>query len=430
MKAVIMAGGKGTRLSSLLQDIPKPMIQIAGKPVLEHQIENLKENGITEIILVIGHLGEVIEEYFNDGSKWSVSIQYFREQEPLGTAGALFYLKDRLTEDFYLLFGDVFVNINFQRMANFHRRNDAVATLFAHPNSHPYDSDLLVIDESQRVTGWLHKNGERTKAYKNLVNAGIYIFSSDIFRYISDGTKRDLEKGVILSAIEQGKVYAYCSTEYVKDIGTPDRYAKVCEDYQRGVCEARNLKNRQKCIFLDRDGTINRYVGLLTDARQMELERHVSEAITKINQSEYLAIVITNQPVVARGDCTFKGLEEIHNRMHVLLGEKGCYVDDIYFCPHHPDCGFEGEVKELKIICNCRKPEVGMIQKAVLDHNIDLEHSWFIGDTTLDIQTGKNAGTHTALVLTGEAGNDGKYPVKAELTGDDLLGVVTKIIGA
>jgi len=429
MKAVIMAGGKGTRLSSLLKDIPKPMIQIEGKPVLEHQIENLKENGITEIILVIGHLGEVIENYFGDGSNWNVSICYYREETPLGTAGALFYIKKHLTDDFILLFGDVFVNVNFARMINFHSEKQAAATLFSHPNSHPYDSDILVVNEENRVIDWMYKNLERKQSYANLVNAGVYIFSPKIFKYIEDGSKRDLEKNVITQSMQHGEVFAYRSTEYVKDIGTPERYKKVCDDYRKGICASRNLKNKQKCIFLDRDGTINKYVGLLTEETQMELEDHVAEAISKINQSEYLAVVITNQPVIARGDCTFAGLEAIHNRMQVLLGDTGCYVDDIYYCPHHPDRGFEGEIAELKIKCDCRKPHTGMLRQAADDHNIDLEQSWIIGDTTMDIQTGKNAGMHTMLVLTGECGKDGKFNVKPDCIRNNLSECIDYITG-
>ena len=136
MKAVIMAGGKGTRLSTVLKDIPKPMVDLAGRPLLEHQIINLKENGITDIILVIGYLGNVIQDYFKDGSSLGVNISYFKEEKPLGTAGALWYLKEQLQDDFILLFGDLFVNINFTRFYDFHKKNGARITLYTHPNSH------------------------------------------------------------------------------------------------------------------------------------------------------------------------------------------------------------------------------------------------------------------------------------------------------
>ena len=429
MQAVIMAGGKGTRLASVLQDVPKPMVPFAGKPLLEYQIENLKDNGIEEIILVVGHLGEVITNHFGDGSEYGVHISYYVEKEPLGTAGALPYLMEQLEEDFILLFGDLFVNINFKRFYEFHQRNRACITLYAHPNSHPYDSDILVADKDNRVTEWSYKNSERDRDYKNLVNAGVYIISRKVIERLPVGQKVDLEKQFIVPMISEQIVYAYQCTEYVKDIGTPERLKKVEEDYRAGVCEKRNLKNRQKCIFLDRDGTINKHVGFLNDPKQMEIEEHAAEAIRLINESEYLAIVISNQPVIARGECSVETLEAIHNRMYMILGEDGAYVDDLYYCPHHPHSGYEGEVKELKIDCDCRKPRIGMIKQAVQDHNIDLQDSWMIGDTTMDIQTGLNAGIHTALVLTGEAGKDGKYEAKPDMVEENLLQCIKKILG-
>lgn len=428
MKAVIMAGGKGTRLSSVLSDIPKPMVSFAGKPLLEYQVENLKDSGITDIIMVIGYLGNVIKSYFGNGEGFGVHIDYFEETSPLGTAGGLYYLKDKLNEDFILLFGDLFINIDFQRFYSFHKEKQAEVTLYSHPNSHPYDSDIIAADETDKVIEWSYKNTPRTHDYKNLVNAGAYIISPSILGKIPEAQKTDLEKDIIVPSLKDGKIYAYRCTEYVKDIGTPQRLKKVEDDYLHGICAKRNLKNKQKCVFLDRDGTINIHKGFLRKAEDMELESTAAEAIRLINGSEYLAIVVSNQPVVARGECTFDGLENINARMYTLLGAEGAYVDDLYFCPHHPDSGFDGEVKELKINCSCRKPKIGMIELAAKEHNIDISRSWMIGDTTLDIQTGKNAGMKTALLLTGEAGKDGKYPAEPDIIQDDLLSCIKYIL--
>ena len=428
MRAVIMAGGKGTRLSSVLQDIPKPMVNFINKPLLEHQIENLKEYGITDITLVVGHLGHVIQEYFQDGKKYGVNIDYFVEEQPLGTAGALYYLKDSLKEDFILLFGDLFLNINFNRFYQYHLDKHAGITLYAHPNSHPYDSDVLIVDKDNRITGWLYKNVERNEDYRNLVNAGVYVIAPEMIKELGEATKVDLEKQLVSQKISDGKVYAYQCTEYVKDIGTPERLKKVENDYLNGVCEERNLKNKQKCIFLDRDGTLNVHKGFLTKSEQLQLEDGVAQAIRKINESKYLAIVISNQPVIARGECSVEELELIHNKLYTLLGNEGAYLDGLYYCPHHPDSGYEGEIKELKIACDCRKPNIGMLIHAAEDYNIDLANSWFVGDTTMDIQTGINAKMRTALVLTGEAGRDGKYSVEADFCGKNLMQCVEKIL--
>ena len=181
-------------------------------------------------------------------------------------------------------------------------------------------------------------------------------------------------------------------------MGTPERYAAVCRDFESGRVQARNLKQKQKAIFLDRDGTINRHVGFLRNIYEMDLLPGSAEAIRKINQSGYLAILVTNQPVIARGEVTVGQLREIHNKLETLLGREGAYLDAIYYCPHHPDKGFEGEIPELKIDCDCRKPKPGMLLKAAEDYNIDLAASWMVGDSESDIKAGIAAGCKTALV--------------------------------
>ena len=197
-------------------------------------------------------------------------------------------------------------------------------------------------------------------------------------------------------------MFCYDSPEYVKDMGTPDRYVAVCRDYREGKVSGKNLKNKQKAIFLDRDGTLNKYVGFLRNIEQFELIPGIEEAICKINESGYLAIVVTNQPVIARGEVSLEELEEIHNKMETLLGLKGAYVDAIYYCPHHPHKGYEGERPEYKIECKCRKPKPGMLLKAAEDFNIDLSQSWMVGDGENDILAGIAAGCQTALVGSNE----------------------------
>ncbi len=420
MKAVIMAGGKGTRLQSVAKDIPKPMIPVLEKPILEYQIESLKKSGISEITLIVGHLGEVIKDYFKDGKQWDVNIDYILEDIPLGTAGALYYLKGKIKEDFLLVFGDLMLDIDWARFSKFHKDKDAIISLYGHPNSHPYDSDVIVVDQSNRVLKIESKNVERDFYYHNFVNAGVYCVNPRLLNYIDKPEKLDLEKNIIAEQISRGGVYAYKSTEYVKDMGTPERLVSVSKDVKNGVVEGRSLRNKQKCIFLDRDGTINVLKGFLSSTNDMELLPEVATAISRINTSEYLTIVATNQPVIARGECSFSELEQIHMKMETLLGKEGAYIDDLFYCPHHPHKGYEGEIPELKIECECRKPKIGMLVEAAEKYNIDLSLSWYIGDTTMDIQTGYNAGMRTILVQTGEAGQDGKYSVNPDYTAKNL----------
>lgn len=429
MKAVITAGGKGTRLSSIANDIPKPMVSIVGKPILEYQINCLKENGVKDIYILIGHLGHIIKDYFKDGSSFGVNIKYIEEEEPLGSAGSLFYLKKELNDDFVFIFGDLMLDVYFEKMIEFHKKHNAMITLLSHPNSHPFDSDLIIADENDLVVGIDSKHNVRNYFYHNLVNSGVYVVSNHIIdKYFKEPKKTDFEKDVVDVELNSKTVYSYHSTEYVKDAGTPDRYYSVCNDVEIGIVKAKNLRCPQKCVFLDRDGTINKYVGFVRTTDQIELEDKSAEGLKDINKSEFISIVITNQPVIARGEVSFEQLRGINSKIETLLGKDGAYFDDLFFCPHHPEKGFEGEIPSLKFDCDCRKPKIGLLLQAKEKYNIDLTKSYFVGDTTMDIQTGINAGMKTILVKTGEKGQDGKYDVKPDFV-INTLAEIKNIIG-
>ena len=429
--AVIMAGGKGSRLLSITNDeIPKPMVPVDGKPLLEYQVEKLKSYGIKKIVMIVGHLGEKIVDHFKDGKDFGVEIDYIFEKEPLGTAGAFYYLKDKIdAKDFMLVFGDVFFDMDFDRMEDFHFKNSALTTLLAHPNGHPYDSDLIQTDDNGRVIGFDSKHNVRDYWYDNMVNAGMYIINKRLLDLVKEPVKTDFEKDILANQVKLGaSIYAYHTPEYVKDVGTVDRINATVEELKSGLIQSKNLKNKQRAIFLDRDGTMNVSKGFISKADDLELIPGTIDAIKAINKSGALAIVITNQPVIARGECSFEELHNIHNKLKTLLGEKGAFVDDIFYCPHHPDKGFEGEVPELKFDCECRKPKTGMIEEAVKKYNIDLSKSYMVGDSTMDLETARNAGIKSVLVDTGFAGNDGKYDRSCDIEADNLFDAVEKII--
>ena len=429
--AVIMAGGKGSRLLSITNDeIPKPMVPVDGKPLLEYQVEKLKTYGIKKIVMIVGHLGEKIVDHFKDGKDFGVEIDYIFEKEPLGTAGAFYYLKDKIdAKDFMLVFGDVFFDMDFDRMEDFHFKNSALTTLLAHPNGHPYDSDLIQTDDTGKVIGFDSKHNVRDYWYDNMVNAGMYIINKRLLDLVKEPVKTDFEKDILANQVKLGaNIYAYHTPEYVKDVGTVDRINASVEELKSGLIQSKNLKNKQRAIFIDRDGTINVSKGFISKADDLELIPGSIEAIKAINKSGALAIVITNQPVIARGECSFEELHNIHNKLKTLLGEKGAFVDDIFYCPHHPDKGFEGEVPELKFDCECRKPKTGMINEAVKKYNIDLSKSYMVGDSTMDLETARNAGIKSVLVDTGFAGNDGKYDRSCDIEADNLFDAVEKII--
>ena len=431
MKAVIMAGGKGTRLESLTKgEIPKPMIPIKEKPLLLWQIEELKRYGIVDITMIIGHLGEKITEYFGNGEKFGVNIDYILEEKPLGTAGAFYYLKDKLSDEYFLLvFGDIFFDIDIDKMEAFHKAKKAKVTLFAHPNAHPYDSDLVETDADERVVCFDSKNNKRDYWYDNMVNAGIYILDKTVCDKVSEAVKTDFEKDILAAMATSGEaIYAYKSPEYVKDVGTVDRIEKAVAELDAGLIERKNLSNKQSAIFLDRDGTINKLNDFIYKAEDLLLEDGVIEAIRAINSSGLLAIVITNQPAVARGLCDIGDIDYIHKKLKTLLGKEGVFLDDIFYCPHHPDKGYPEENPLYKIDCECRKPKTGMIELAKDKFNIDLASSYMIGDSSMDIELAKRAGLKSVLVMTGLAGKDNKYDAKPDYTAKNLYEAVQKVL--
>lgn len=185
---------------------------------------------------------------------------------------------------------------------------------------------------------------------------------------------------------------------------------------------------KNKCIFLDRDGTINVYKGLISKPEDIELINGACEAIKLINRSDYLCIIVSNQPGVAKNLCSLKEAWEINEKLMELLDKKGAYVDDIFICPHHPDRGFPDENKEFKIKCSCRKPDTGMIELAQKKYNIDLSKSFIIGDSTIDIQTGINCNIKTILVKTGLGGLDNIFSVKPNFLADNIYEAVKIIL--
>ena len=421
MKIVIMAGGRGTRIAEVNSEVPKPMIPIMNKPILEYEIECVKRQGYNDIILVIGYLGHVVQEYFGDGSRFGVSIEYIVEETPLGTAGALYFLKDKIQDDFLLLNGDIIFDVDIQRFYDAHKECGGKATILTHPNNHPYDSGIIVSDDQRRVLNWLHKEDDRMW-YQNRVNAGLHMLSPRIFQRFSTLKKMDLDRDVLKPLIQEGELYIYDSPEYIKDMGTPDRFYSVIEDMKSGKVENKNLSKKQKAVFLDRDGVINEYVGFLRDINDFRLMEGVAKAIKMINSSGYLTIVVTNQPVIARGEVTLEGLKEIHNKMETLLGQEGAYVDAIYYCPHHPDRGFEGERPEYKIECECRKPKPGMLLQAAEKYHINLSESYMVGDGIIDMDAGKAAGCK--LVMVGDKEYEGAkhYPDLLDFVEEELIG--------
>ncbi len=434
-QAIILAGGAGTRLKDRLGDLPKPMIPIAGKPLLEHQLLLAKAHGFTDLVFFVHYRADLIEQHFGDGSKWGVRIRFVTEREPLGTAGAVLAGRELLAERFLVLYGDTMVNVDLSRIWRAHSDARADATLLLHPNDHPLDSDLVEVDEASRVLAFHNRPHPAGRWFQNLVNAGLYVLEKrplleHASRLANDAPRiTDFGKD-IFPAMVAGRAHllGYNSPEFIKDIGTPARYDRVCAQFANGTIARSTLATPQRAVFLDRDGTLVHDRDCLRSADGLELLPGVAAAIHDLNHHAWRTVVVTNQPVIAKGWCDETELQRMHNKLETLLGLEHAFFDRIYYCPHHPAAGFEGERRELKIRCDCRKPGTGMIRRAVAELNIDLAQSWLIGDTTTDMQTAKNAGLRSILVRTGAGGGDGKQAATPDFVCDDLAAAVQLIL--
>ncbi|MFO7655633.1 MAG: HAD-IIIA family hydrolase [Bacteroidales bacterium] len=426
MKAVILAGGKGTRLAEYTRELPKPMLRIGGASILEHQINLLIKYQVDEIIILVNHLKDIIMNHFGDGSTYNVQIRYFEETLPLGTVGGIKEVEEWLTDDFFVLYGDVMVNMDLNRLKDFHARKKSQCTLVLHPNNHPYDSDLVETDENSRVKAFHAKPHDALKYFHNLVNAGVYIFSPDILKYLEKGKKADFGREVFPRIFKNIRMFGYNTSEYLKDMGTPERWEEVNEDYKSGRVFQLNYENLQKAVFLDRDGVLNVEKSYISRPEDLELYNFTAEAVRTINDSDYLSVVVTNQSVIARNLCTLDELDTVHKKLETELGNQHAKLDAIYFCPHHPDKGYPEERSEYKIDCNCRKPKTGLFLEASQQFNIELGESWMIGDSERDILAGKNAGCKTIGVMTGYG--CAKTSVQPDFFFADLLEAVNFII--
>lgn len=424
-EAVIIAGGKGTRLKKYLNNIPKPMVEIDGLPLIHRQINQIIKYGYTKVSVLVSYKSEIIKDYLSRHIAKDISVEFYEDKEPLGTAGSLLKIVDRLSEQILVLYGDTLFDIDIKKFENFHSNNKtSVGSIFLHPNSHPYDSDLVSLNEKNIIDKFYNYPHKKNIWLPNLVNAAMYILNKEKLLQFKDfKTPCDFAKDFFPFLLEKNHILSgYVSPEYIKDVGTPDRIEKAIEDIKNQIPTKSNLINKQKAIFLDRDGVINylRHDHVKNDS-ELKIFDYTALAIRLFNINNFKVILVTNQPVISRGECTLKELKNIHNKLETIIGEEKAFIDKIYFCPHHPDSGYPGEIKSLKIKCLCRKPNTKLIEDAIRDFNIDIKQSWYIGDSTTDLLTATKMKIKHVMLSSGSGGLDGKYSVQNQYNSDNLL---------
>ena len=397
--AVFLVGGKGTRLG--LGDIPKPLVDIQGIPLLERMILNFQSQGIKNFIMLCGFGASKIEEHLSKKQFDNVNIKIIIEPEPLGTAGCFPLIKDIVSNKFIVVYGDLIFDIDLNKFVSYGLNKNSTAVLYAHPNDHPFDSDLIKINLDNEIVDFISKPHVNPNC-GNLSNAAFYFFDKTIFKYLPEKMEGIVDWGKDIfpkMVAKKEKMNVYRGTEYIKDIGTKERILKANNDFKKGKILSRNYKYKQRAIFFDRDGVINDEIDGVYEISKFKLREEAAEILRRVNLSNFLAICVTNQPGIAKGFMKIEDLLQIHNKMEWLLANaNGSFFDDIYFCPHHPEKGFPGEIKKYKIDCECRKPKPGMLLEAAENHNIDLSSSYLIGDNLRDIQAGQAVNVKSFLL--------------------------------
>lgn len=398
-QAIILAGGAGTRMSSVSSSA-KSLMDLHGRSILEWQVKFFVEHGVFKFLLLLGHLADEVRLAAGSIARaHGVQIDTLAEDEPLGTGGAILNAMPRISDTFFVAHGDLVLNTDLGGLQRVIQTEVCDLALLYHPSNHPEDSDLVVVEEHSFVTSVATKPHEKFLG-RCLGNAGLYAFRKTAFLklpsdLVTKKEKLDLDRQLIPRLLDNGaRVAAVRNIGFVKDVGTPERFMYV-ETHWDSI----SVKPKERpAIFIDRDGTLNKLRGFITQKEQIELVEDAGAVVREFKRLGFWVLVITNQPVIARGEVSPFQLDEIHGKLERDLLEKETIVDDFFYCPHHPDAGFNGEVKSLKISCECRKPEIGLVTQAQSIYPIDMSNSWMIGDSWRDVQLAKSAGIRSILL--------------------------------
>tara|TARA_B100000745_G_scaffold272391_1_gene200263 strand:+ start:362 stop:1621 length:1260 start_codon:yes stop_codon:yes gene_type:complete len=419
MDIAILIGGEGSRIKKISKTVPKPFLKIGNKSIIDHQLKFLSK--IKKKIFLLSNRKysrfhhQLKQKYKN------IKFEIFEENMRLGTGGCLRSLIKYKNENYLIIFGDLIFNINFKKFHKFHKKNKSDLTLLVHPNDHPYDSDLLEINEKNRLIKF-HKKPHKKNNIGNLSLSGILILNRKVLKHIKPDKFQDLSKNILPKLLKKKcKIFAYNTREYVKDAGTPKRIRLVKKQIQTKKFTNGNIDKKLPAIFLDRDGVINKEYHNFKYQDPMNINRGAVSAVKKINNKGYLSVIITNQPAVAKGFITLDKLENDHKKLEYYFGKQGAYFDRIYFCPYHPDKGFKGENKKFKKKSTWRKPDNGMLLQAIKDLNIDIKKSYMIGDQSVDYYAAKKTGIKCLLV--GE-----KFKIKGSKNYKNLFNAIEAII--
>ena len=339
MHAAIVAGGLGTRASAMTAGrIPKALLPVGGVPIIFRQMRVLQREGIAAVTVLAGHLGEQMQQALEpEGRRLGLTIKIIVEQTLLGTAGSLTAIGP-VSDDTLIVYGDILFDIALQPLKEFHRRQNALLTVVAHPNDHPRTSDLIIEDEGY-VKAILPVGRTRGDDYRNLVPGGLYLASPAFFTKIEREAKADMVHDLLPTlAASEAKVAVYNTPEYLRDVGTPARHALAERDLAAGRVAAMNVSNPRPAIFFDCDGVLNEEPGPEGALRpdDVKVMPGAGSAVRRAREAGRLTVAVTNRPQIAKGLLTFEGLDHVLGRLEALLAQDGGVLDRILLLPTSP----------------------------------------------------------------------------------------------
>ena len=385
MKAIILCGGLGTRLRPLTDKIPKVMVPIGGKPLIEYHIQWLSGNGIKDIGVNLFHLPEAVSGFLGDGSKHGVRIYYSKQSALKGTAGDFLQFKEFIGKDRCLvIYGDNLFKMDLDKFIRFHEKKGGLASIALKKWEDPTSKGIVGLDKKGKIM-WFKEKPKLEEAVTDIGNAGIYILEPEIFDHIPEGVESDFGRDIFPSAIGmKEELYGYILDDYHADIGTP----QVLESVQKEISDLLP----KKAAFLDRDGVLDKkppehdYVKKFSEFHWNE---GAFELIKGLKSRGYDVVIISNQRGVALKKMTKRFVDSLHARMKKEAKKAGADIDAFYYCPH-----------DKPEDCTCRKPKPGLLFRAAFDMSIDLGKSIMIGDSKSDMEAAKRAGCRGISVET------------------------------
>lgn len=397
VKGFVLAAGEGARLRPLTLNMPKPMLPIDGRPLLERTLQWLRRHGVRDIAINLHHCPDVIVNYFGSGEALDVELAYSYEDTPLGTAGGVRRMRDFIGDSpLVVVYGDVLTDMNLHDLLAFHRRvtaRDSAAgvTLSLYRVTNPTEVGLVDMDAAGRILRFVEKP-KPEDVFTDLANAGVMVVEPWVIDMIPPDVFFNFGRDLFPMLLEKGvAMYGLAAPEdtFVMDIGSHATYDRAQQDWPAHL-RARQMIP-QPAIFIDRDGVINRNrPDYVKSWAEFEFLPGAIEALRRLCEPGWPIIIVSNQSAVGRGIVAQQTVDEIHARMVAAIRRAGGRVDDVLYCPHAPQDR-----------CDCRKPQPGLLYRAAERHNIDLSRSYMIGDAACDVEAACAAGCAPVVVRSG-----------------------------